>query len=441
VCGNDNCQNFHPGAEALADCCITPGVTTTTTTTASPSTCTGQPTDWDCCSSSSPCQAGQGDCDYDSDCAGSLVCGNDNCQNFHPGAEALADCCITPGVTTTTTTTASPSTCTGQPTDWDCCSSSSPCQAGQGDCDYDSDCVGSLVCGNDNCQNFHPGAEPLADCCITPGVTTTTTTTGSTQAPDSCNCGLAIRKSKIINGVDTEVNEYPWQVALVMSSSTFIFCGGSLINNKYVLTAAHCTAGKSASGLNVLLGEHDRTTTTETTTVRMSLSAIIDHPSYDSSTTDYDYSLLRLSSTIDWSSNSHIRPVCLPAVGTTYSAGDAFVVTGWGRTAAGGSASVLQEAVVNYVTNTDCEASYGTGRISSAMLCAAAPSKDSCQGDSGGPLAEARTNNNNYAIAGVVSWGRGCALPNYPGVYARVTEVLDWIKSNTGDAQYCPASS
>jgi len=251
-----------------------------------------------------------------------------------------------------------------------------------------------------------------------------------------------MRTTRIINGVDTEVNEYPWQVALVSPGSSFIFCGGSLINDKYVLTAAHCTAGKSASSLNVLLGEHDKTTTTETTTVRMTLSAIINHPSYNiPSRTNYDFSLLRLSTTINWSSNSHIRPVCLPGVGTTYSAGDPLVVTGWGTTAAGSLASVLQEVVVNYVTNTACEASYGTGRITSAMMCAAAPSKDSCQGDSGGPLVEARTNNNNYALAGVVSWGIGCANPSYPGVYARVTEVLDWINQNTGDGQSCPASS
>jgi len=93
---------------------------------------------------------------------------------------------------------------------------------------------------------------------------------------------------------------------------------------------------------------------------------------------------------------------------------------------------------VNYVSNSVCNASYG--RITDAMLCAAAPSKDSCQGDSGGPLVKARTGNNNYALAGVVSWGRGCAQPGFPGVYARVTSVLGWITNNTADATDCPAA-
>jgi len=266
---------------------------------------------------------------------------------------------------------------------------------------------------------------------------------GGLQQPPDCNCGMANRLTRIVNGVDTEVNEYPWQAGLVSTGGSWIFCGGSLINNKYVLTAAHCTAGQSAGRIQVLLGEHDKTTTTETETVRKSVSAIIDHPSYDRRTINYDYSLLKLSSPVDWSGNSHIRPVCLPDAGTTFDSGDPLVVTGWGATSSGGStADVLQEAVVNYVDNTECENRYGRGKISSAMMCAATPSKDSCQGDSGGPLVHARSNNNNnYALAGVVSWGYGCADPNYPGVYARVTSVLPWINDNTADAQSCPEKS
>merc|ERR1711970_996230 len=96
VCGTDNCRDFHTTAQSAADCCIPPS----NTTTPSPS-CTGQSTDWACCSSSSPCQLGGGDCDSDSHCAGNLVCGTDTCRDFHTTAQNAADCWIQPSNTTT----------------------------------------------------------------------------------------------------------------------------------------------------------------------------------------------------------------------------------------------------------------------------------------------------------------------------------------------------
>merc|ERR1711874_100956 len=250
--------------------------------------------------------------------------------------------------------------------------------------------------------------------------------------PSSCNCSIAQRATRIVNGVETEVNEYPWQVGLTYRGLQGWFrprCGGSLINDRYVLTAAHCTAGQSTTSMEVWLGDHDLRTDSETTTVQMYISAIIDHPGYDDGVPmAYDISLLKLSTAVDFARHPHIRPVCLPASGTTYSVGDPLVVTGWGNTNHGGSNSpVLQEVTVNYVSNAECRANYSSiGRaITDDMLCASAPSKDSCQNDSGGPLVQAMTDDNNYTQAGVVSWGEGCALPGYPGVYARVTSVLD----------------
>ena len=90
----------------------------------------------------------------------------------------------------------------------------------------------------------------------------------------------------------------------------------------------------------------------------------------------------------------------------------------------------MQYVRVPAITNAECNNAYG-GSITEAMICAGYPGvgeKDACQGDSGGPFV---CNDNGKAIiAGVVSWGNGCALPNFPGVYARTTHVLDWIKSN-----------
>ncbi|KAF0288013.1 Trypsin-7 [Amphibalanus amphitrite] len=202
---------------------------------------------------------------------------------------------------------------------------------------------------------------------------------------DQC-CGVANRASRIIGGVQTEVNEYPWQAGLVSTGGSRTWCGGTVINNRYVLTAAHCTAGQSASGIQVLLREH-RIGTSDGE-MRFSVAQIIDHPSYTSASgSGYDFSLLKLSTTIDFSSLSNrVAPACLPT-GGEFSNVNA-IVSGWGTTSSGGSqATVLREVTVQTMTNDQCRRAYGS-TINSSMLCAGveAGGKDSCQGDSGGPL-------------------------------------------------------
>merc|ERR1711981_1467107 len=116
--------------------------------------------------------------------------------------------------------------------------------------------------------------------------------------------------------------------------------------------------------------------------------------------------------------------------------------SGWGTLSSGGSATNnLQYVRVPAITNSQCNAAYG-GSITDTMLCAGYPNvggKDACQGDSGGPFV--CNDNGNAVIAGVVSWGIGCAHPNYPGVYARVTSVLSWIQSNMGSCGGSPPPS
>ena len=190
-----------------------------------------------------------------------------------------------------------------------------------------------------------------------------------------------------MGGKVTEVNEYPWQVGIVSRGTSFVFCGGSLISKSWVLTAAHCTHGETAYGLQMLLGEHDYNIQTETRMVRRSVQKIVDHPSYDHYTTNYDFSLLRMKGTARFDLYAHIRPVCLPLDDSDDYSGQTATVTGWGTTSSGGSTSnKLREVDVQVLTNTQCkDSSYPSSWITTQMLCARVDGggKDACQGDSG----------------------------------------------------------
>merc|ERR1719228_1596192 len=259
------------------------------------------------------------------------------------------------------------------------------------------------------------------------------------------SCGKPNRKMKIVNGVETEANEYPWQIGLTFGSiNQYASCGGSIIGKKSILTAAHCTAGKSPGDIYVMVGVHSQQEATADN--YKTVCAIHDHADYNSDTTDYDYSVLTLCSPLEYSEK--VQPVCLPTTDDDGSQYEdlAHVVSGWGTTSSGGSISnVLLETAVTTMSNDKCCStpySYACSQITAAMMCAAGPSTDSCQGDSGGPLVTQDATSGNYIQTGVVSWGSGCALPQYPGVYARVSKVLNWIKMkmSIGGGETCPTT-
>lgn len=231
--------------------------------------------------------------------------------------------------------------------------------------------------------------------------------------------------SKIVGGTAAQSQDWNWQVALRTNGR--FFCGGSLANSIWVVTAAHCTQGMTVSTLSVLLGGHNIGISESWTTTR-TVGRVIQHASYNGNTMRYDISLIKMSSAVTYT--TQIGPVCIAAQGASYANQNA-VATGWGATFSGGSASTsaLRQVTLRVRTDAECTSSFSTGSIHTAsMLCAGlrGDGLDTCQGDSGGPLVWGNSQNIWYLI-GATSWGIGCGDV---GVYAHVAQFNTWISSN-----------
>ncbi|XP_030375598.1 transmembrane protease serine 9-like [Scaptodrosophila lebanonensis] len=253
----------------------------------------------------------------------------------------------------------------------------------------------------------------------------------------ACACGGVNTRHRIVGGQETEVHEYPWMAMLMWFGS--FYCGASLVNDQYAITAAHCVNGFYHRLITVRLLEHNRVNSSVKVVDRR-VSRVLVHPDYSTRTFDSDIALIRFNEPVRLGIDMH--PVCLPSSTETY-AGQTAVVTGWGAISEGGPVSdTLQEVEVPILSQEQCRASnYGPQRISDNMICAGfveQGGKDSCQGDSGGPMHVLDSAQSlNYQLAGIVSWGEGCAKPGSPGVYTRVSNFNEWIELNTRDSCGC----
>ncbi|XP_017122859.1 trypsin-1 [Drosophila elegans] len=247
----------------------------------------------------------------------------------------------------------------------------------------------------------------------------------------SCTCGVP-NVNRIVGGTQVRTNKYPWIAQIIRG--TFLFCGGTLINDRYVLTAAHCVHGMDMRGVSVRLLQLDRSSTH--LGVTRSVAFAHAHVGYDPVSLVHDIALLRLDQPIPLVDT--MRPACLPSNWLQNFDFQKAIVAGWGLSQEGGStSSVLQEVVVPIITNAQCRATSYRSMIVDTMLCAGyvqTGGRDACQGDSGGPLI---VRDRIFRLAGVVSFGYGCAKPDAPGVYTRVSRYLEWIAVNTRDSCYC----
>lgn len=244
---------------------------------------------------------------------------------------------------------------------------------------------------------------------------------------------ISASADEIVGGTTTTIDKAPWQVAIT-SLSGFQFCGGSILNANWVMTAQHCVSNGS-SDMRVVAGI-TRISLQSSGQIR-TINAVARFPGFADPTTGKDISLLHLATPLDLSG---INAKAIPVVTATdvsngaTNPGVLAMVTGWGTTSEGGSASdVLRTVDVPIQSNATASSEYGF-TISSDQLPAGLTSggKDSCQGDSGGPITVSV--GGVRKLAGAVSWGNGCAEPNFVGLYARASSFGTYISQRASGA-------
>ena len=229
---------------------------------------------------------------------------------------------------------------------------------------------------------------------------------------------------KIVGGFSAAVGTYPWQVALLDGQASALYCGGSLIRPKVVLTAAHCVLPPSPFSGDDFIVAGASNWTDPAQGHEYLITSAIPHPSYDAVTHANDVALIFLSTPVV---PTDATPIVLPGPEekTTWRAGANGTVTGWGAIAEGSSAVPdLRAAVVPILRDSYCFLTYPGIFSATTMFCAGFPTGaiDACQGDSGGPITVAARGGEGglVRLAGVTSFGNGCARPNAPGVYTRL---------------------
>ncbi|XP_071432160.1 transmembrane protease serine 5 [Pithys albifrons albifrons] len=242
-------------------------------------------------------------------------------------------------------------------------------------------------------------------------------------------CGLPVGTVRVVGGADVPPGRWPWQVSVCQGSQHR--CGGSVLAQEWILTAAHCVHRRlQASAWLVFAGSITHGSLRQEAGVPV--QEIIHHPLYNDNSLDYDIALMKLRVPLNFS--DAIRAVCLLPSHQDLLQGTQCWVSGWGYTTPDQAqvAGTLKEALVPLIGTKRCNSScMYSGELTARMLCAGYPwgQVDACQGDSGGPLV--CWDGSTWRLVGIVSWGQGCAEPNHSGVYTNVAQLLPWIHQVT----------
>ncbi|KAK0418569.1 hypothetical protein QR680_013648 [Steinernema hermaphroditum] len=240
--------------------------------------------------------------------------------------------------------------------------------------------------------------------------------------------------SNIVGGRVARPFSWPWQVELCiyMDHKCYLNCGGSIIADQWIMTAAHCVDDKlnSDSSTRIRAGIYSIIEDHAPNEQLRTISEVHIHPKWNSDRDDFDLALLKLNQSIEFT--KYVKPVCIasPAVHKELFHEDKKVyVTGWGDIKQGGRKSgALRQVVVPVLNMTECQKDYPKEIDPVAMECAGREGLDSCQGDSGGPMVGYKKSDARWYQIGIVSWGYGCALKGKPGVYSNPSAMCDFIE-------------
>ncbi|XP_075854355.1 transmembrane protease serine 9 isoform X2 [Microcebus murinus] len=285
-------------------------------------------------------------------------------------------------------------------------------------------CPGSAFsCRNSQCvTKVNPECDDRVDC--------------SDESDEAhCDCGLqpAWRTAgRIVGGMEASPGEFPWQASLRENKEHF--CGATIISARWLVSAAHCFNEFQDPTEWVAYVGSTRLSGSEASAVRARVARIVKHPRYNPDTADFDVAVLELSGPLPFGRD--VQPACLPAATHVFPPGKKCLISGWGYLKEDFlvKPEVLQKATVELLDQALCAGLYGPS-LTDRMVCAGYldGKVDSCQGDSGGPLV-CEEPSGRFFLAGIVSWGIGCAEARRPGVYARVTRLRDWILEVTTTA-------